>query len=155
MILTPTLLGFFILSGLLGLFSNIFAANYMRNYFNLSKIIYKTLLRCCLFNAIGFLASVISKLYLLNGSKNEFLCNLIEISLSGRYFIVQTFLLQVSILRWIMICSKKSGEELINFQKTVATFMTPLPFAYLGTFYIVGLANDKSLGLGHMVSIKV
>ena len=51
--------------------------------------------------------------------------------------------------------SKKSAEELTNFQKMVAAFMTPLPFAYLGTFYIVTLANDKSLGVGHSVSIKV
>ena len=155
MILTPTFLGFFILFCLLGLFSNSFAANYMKNYFDLSKMIYKSLSTCCLINAIGFLASVITELFLLNGSKNELLCNLFEISLGGRYFIVQSFLLQVSILRCIMRCSKKSAEELINFQKTVATFMTPLPFAYLGTFYIVILANDKSLGPGHLVSIKV
>ena len=155
MILTPTFLGFLILICLLGLFSNSYATNYMRNHFDLSKIIYKTLLRCCLINAIGFLVLAITELYLLNGSKNEFLCNLFEISLGGPYFIVQSFLLQVSILRCIMRCSKKSAEELINFQKTVATFMTPLPFAYLGTFYIVILANDKSLGPGHLVSIKV
>ena len=54
-----------------------------------------------------------------------------------------------------MRCSKKSAEELINFQKTVAAFMTPLPFAYLGTFYIFRLANDKSLGPSHLVSIKL
>ena len=155
MILTPTFLGFFILFGLLGLFSNSYVANYMKNHFDLTKMIYKTLLRCCLINAIGFLASVITELFLLNGSKNELLCNLFEISLSGPYFLVQSFILQISILRCIMRCSKKSAEELINFQKTVATFMTPLPFAYLGTFYIVTLANDKSLGLGHLVSIKV
>jgi hypothetical protein len=54
-----------------------------------------------------------------------------------------------------MRCSKKSAEELINLQKTVTAVMTPLPFAYVGTFYIIRLANDKSLGLGHSVSIKV
>ena len=43
----------------------------------------------------------------------------------------------------------------MNFQKKVAVFMTPLPFAYLGTFYIFRLANDKSLGPGHLVSTKV
>ena len=156
MILTPTFLGFCILFCLLGLFFNSYAANYMRNNFDPSKMIYKTLLRCCLINAIGFLASVITELYLLNGSKNEFICNLFEISLSCPYFIVQSFMLQISILRCIMRCSKKSAEELINFQKTVAAFMTPLPFAYLGTFYIVILANDKSLGLGpNLVSIIV
>ena len=156
MILTPTFLGFYILFCLLGLFFNSYAANYMRNNFDPSKMIYKTLLRCCLINAIGFLASVITGLYLLNGSKNEFICNLFEISLSCPYFIVQSSMLQISILRCIMRCSKKSAAELINFQKTVAAFTTPLPFAYLGTFYIIILANDKSLGLGpNLVSIKV
>ena len=155
MILSPTFHGFLILICLLGLFSNSYATNYMRNHFDLSKMIYKTLLRCCLINAIGFLASVITELYLLNGSKNEFICILFEISVGGPYFIVQSFLLQVSILRCIMRCSKKSAEELTNFQKTVAAFTTPLPFAYLGTFYIFRLANEKSLGPGHLVSIKV
>ena len=153
MILTPTFIGFLILINLLGLLSNSYAANYMRNNFDLSKMIYKTLLWCCLINTIGFLATVITALYLVNGSKNEFICTLFEISLSGPYFMVQTFMLQISILRCIMRCSKKIAEELKNFQKTVAAFMTPLPFAYLGTLSIFRLANDKSLGLGHLVSI--
>ena len=127
----------------------------MRNNFDLSKMIYKTLLWCCLINAIGFLASVITALYLLNGSKNEFICTLFEISLSGPYIIVQSFILQISILRCIMRCSKKIAEELTNFQKTVAAFMTPLPFAFLGTFYIIRLANDKPLGRAQLVSIKI
>ena len=155
MILTPTFLGFLILICLLGLFSNSFAANYMRNNFDRSKMIYKTLLRCCLINAIGFLASVITGLYLLNGSKNEFICNLFELSIRCPFFIVQSLILQISILRCIVRCSKKSAEELTNFQETVTPFMTPLPFAYLGTFYIIRLANDKSVSLGHLVSIKV
>ena len=151
--MTPTFLGFLILICLLGLFSNSYAANYMRNNFDLSKIIYKTLLRCCLISAIGFLASFITELYLLNGSKNDFICSLFEITLSGPYFIVQSLILQMSILRCIARCSKKSAEELIHFQKTVAAFMTPLPFAYLGTFYFFRFANDKSVGPGHLVSI--
>ena len=155
MILTPTSLGFVIFFCLLGLFSNIYAAYYMRNNFNLSKVIYKTLLRCCLINAIGFLVSVITELYILYGSKNEFICNLLEISLICPYFIVQSFLLQISILRCIMRCWRKSAEELISFQKTVASFMTPLPIAYLGFFYFVIVASDKSFGLGpKLVSTK-
>ena len=153
--LTPTFLGFLILICLLGLFSNIYAANYMRNNFDLSKMIYKTLLSCCLINAVGFLVSVITALYLLNGSSNEFICILFHISLVSPYFIVQSFMINISILRCLMRYSKKSAEELTNFQKTVAAFMTPLPFAYLGFFYTFRLANDKSLGLGHLVSIKV
>ena len=125
----------------------------MRNNFDLSKGIYKALLWCCLINTIGYLASVITALYLLNGSKNEFICAIFEMSIQGPYFIVQTFMLQISILRCIMRCSKKIAEELKNFQKTVAAFMTPLPFAYLGTLSIFRLANEKSLGLGHSVSI--
>jgi hypothetical protein len=154
MILTPTFLGFLILICLLGLFSNSYAANYMRNNFDLSKMIYKILLSCCLINAIGFLGLIITELYLLNGSKNELICNLFHISLSSP-FIVRCLMLQISILRCIMRCSKKSAGELINLQKILAAFMTPLPFAYLGTFYTFRLANDKSLGLGHLVSIEV
>ena len=155
MILTPTFLGFLILICLLGLFSNSYAANYMRNNFDLSKIIYKILLSCCLINAIGFLALVITELYQLNGSENEFICILFQICLTSPHFIVQSFMLEISILRCVMRCSKKSAGELINLQKILAAFMTPLPFAYLGTFYIFRLANDKSLGLGHLVSIEV
>jgi hypothetical protein len=58
--MTPAFLGFLILICLLGLFSNGYAANYMRRNFDLSKMIYKTLLGCCLINAIGFLAKVIT-----------------------------------------------------------------------------------------------
>ena len=155
MILTTTFLGFFILFCLLGLFSNSYAANYMRNRFDLSKTIYKTLLRCCLINAVGFLASVITGLYLLNGNSNTFMCILFHISLDSPYFIVQSFMIKISILRCLMRCSKKSEEELTNFQKTAAAIMTLLPFAYLGTFYTFRLANDESLGLSHLVSIKV
>ena len=151
--LTPTFLGFLILICLLGLFSNIYAAIYMRNNFDLSKTIYTTLFRCCLIYTIGFLGSVIIEFYILNGFKNEFICFLFEISLSSPFFIVQSFILQVSVLRCIMKCSKKSAKELINLQRTVAALMTPLPFAYLGTLSIFRLANDKSLGLAQLVSI--
>ena len=154
MILTPVFLCFFILFCLFGLCLNSYAANYMRNNFDLSKMIYKTLLSCCLINAVGFLASVITALYLLNGSSNESICILFHISLVSPYFIVQSFMINISIFRCLMRYSKKSAEELTNFQKTVTAFMTPLPFAYLGTFYIIRLANDKSVGLGHLVSIK-
>ena len=51
--------------------------------------------------------------------------------------------------------NKKSAEELIYFQRTVAGFMTPLPIAYIGTLSILTWANDEPLGLGHLVSIKV
>ena len=84
----------------------------MRNNFDLSKGIYKALLWCCLINPIGYLASVITALYLLNGSENEFICALFEISIQGPYFIVQTFMLQISILRCITRCSQKIAEEL-------------------------------------------
>ena len=153
LLLTPTFLGFLILISLLGLFSNIYAANYMRNNFDLSKTIYTTLFRCCLIYTIGFLGSVITEFYILYGCKNEFICFLFEISLSSPFFIVQSFILQVSILRCIMKCSKKSAKELINLQRTVAASTTPLPFAYLGTLSIFRLANDKSLGLAQLVSI--
>ena len=155
MIHDPTFLGFLILINLIGLFSNSYAANYMKNNFDLSKMIYKALLWCCLINTIGRLASVITALYLLNGSENEFICALFEISFQGPYFIVQTFMLQISILRCITRCSQKIAEELKNFQKTVAAFMTPLPFAYLGTFFAIGLAYDKPLGRAQLVRIKI
>ena len=60
----------------------------------------------------------------------------------------------MSILRCIMKWSKKSAKELINLQRTVAAFMTPLPFAYLGTLSIFRLSDDKALGLAQLVSIK-
>ena len=152
--LSPTLLCFIILICLFGLIPNSFAANYMRNNFDLSKIIYKTLLWCCSINVIGLIALLITAFYLLIASKNEFICIIFQTSLSSPIFISKSFLLQISILRCVVSCSKKNAEELINFQKSLVALMTPLPFAYLGILSIFRLANDKSLGLGHLVSIK-
>ena len=152
--LSPAFLGFIILICFFGLLSNSFAANYMRNNFDLSKLVYKTLLRCCVINAFGFIVLLITALFLLNSTcKNEFICIIFQTSLTSPIFIVQSYTLQISILRWIISCSKKNEAELNNFQKTVVAFMTPLPFAYLGTLSIFRLANEKSLGLGHLVSI--
>ena len=118
-------------------------------------MVYKTLLRCCVINAFGFIVLLITALFLLNSTcKNEFICIIFQTSLTSPIFIVQSSTLQISILRCIISCSKKNEAELNNFQKTVAAFMTPLPFAYLGTFYIVRLANDKPLGRAQLVSIK-
>ena len=153
--LSPAFLGFIILICFFGLLSNSFAANYMRNNFDLSKLVYKTLLRCCVINAFGFIVLLITALFLLNSTcKNEFICIIFQTSLTSPIFIVQSYTLQISILRWIISCSKKNEAELNNFQKTVVAFMTPLPFAYLGTLSIFRLANEKSLGLGHLVSIR-
>ena len=152
--LSPAFLGFIILICFFGLLPNSYAANYMRNNFDLSKMVYKTLLRCCVINAFGFIVLLITALFLLNSTcKNEFICIIFQTSLTSPIFIVQSYTLQISILRWIISCSKKNEAELNNFQKTVVAFMTPLPFAYLGTLSIFRLANEKSLGLGHLVSI--
>ena len=155
--LSPALLGFIILICFFGLLSNSYAANYMRNNFDLSKMVYKTLLRCCLINVFGFIVLLITALFLLNSkSNNEFICVIFQTSLTSPLFIVQSFTLQISIVRCIISCSKKNAAQLNKFPKTVAAFMTPLPFAYLGTFYIVIVANDKSFGLGpKLVSIEV
>ena len=151
--LSPALLGFIILICFFGLLPNSYAANYMRNNFDLSKMVYKTLLRCCLINVLGFIVLLITALFLLNStSKNEFICVMFQTSLTSPIFIVQSSTLQISILRCIISCSKKNEAELNSFQKTVVAFMTPLPFAYLGTLSIFRLANDKSLGMGHSVS---
>ena len=152
--LSATLLCFIIIICLIGLIPNFYAANYMRNNFDLSKIIYKTLLWCCLINVFGFIVLLITALYLLIASKNELICIIFQTSLNSPLFIVESFLLQISILRCVIRCSKKNAEELTNFQKVLVAFTTPLPFAYIGTLSIFRLANDKTLGLGHLVSIN-
>jgi hypothetical protein len=151
--LSPTLLVFIIIVYFFGLLTNSYSANYMRKNFDLSKIIYKTLMRCCLINVIGFIVLLITALYLLIASTNELICIIFQTCIHSPLFIVQSYILQISILRCVISCSKKNSEELINFQKVLVAFMTPLPFAYLGTFCIFRLANDKSLGSGHLVSI--
>ena len=154
--LSPALLGFIILICFFGLLPNSYAANYMRNNFDLSKMVYKTLLRCCLINAFGFIVLLITALFLLNStSKNEFICIIFQTSLTSPIFIVQSCTLQISILRCIISCSKKNADELINFQKSFVTFMTPLPFACLGTFYIYRISEEKPLNFGHLVSCNV
>ena len=152
--LSQNLLVFIIIVCLFGLLSNSYSANYMRKNFDLSKMIYKTLIRCCLINIIGFIVLLITSLYLFNASESEVICVLFQVSLQYPLFIVQSFLLQISILRCIVCCSKKNEEDLNNFQKNLVTFMAPLPFACLGTFYIYRLSNEKPLNFGHLVSIK-
>ena len=153
--LPPTLLVFIIIVCFFGLLTNSYSANYMRKNFDLSKIIYKILFWCCLINVLGSIVLLITSLYLINASDSKLVCTVFQVSLQYPLFIVKNFLLLISILRGVISCSKKNEAELNNFQKTVVAFMTPLPFAYLGTFYIIRLANDKSVSLGHLVSIKV
>ena len=89
----------------------------------------------------------------LTAGPSELICIVLEISLQCPSFIVLSFICQISILRCIIVCSKKNTEDLINFQNKLVTFMTPLVFAYLGTLSVLRLANDRSLGYVHLVSI--
>ena len=151
--LSPTLLVFIIINCLLGLLTNSYSANYMRKNFDLSKMIYKTLLWCCSINVVGLMILLITSLSLFNASESELICILFQVSLQYPLFIVQSLLLQLSVLRCNVSCSKKNAEELINFQKSLVTFMTPLPFACLGSFYIYKLSNEKPLNFGRLVSL--
>ena len=153
--LSPTLLVSVIIVCLSGLITNSYSANYMRQNFDLSKMMYKTLIWCCLINVFGFIILLITSLYLINASESKLVCTVFQVSLLYPHFIVQSFLLIISILRCISTCSKKNEEELINFQKSLVTFMTPLPFGFLGTFYIYRLSNEQPLNIGHLVSCKV
>ena len=153
--LSPTLLGFTAPICLFGLITNSYAANYMTNNFDLSKMTYKILLWSCLIHVIGCVVMLIALLYLWAEGTSEFICIVIQISLQCPIFIVQSFMLQMSILRCIISCSKKSAKDLNNFQKSLIAFMTPLPFAYIGPMSIYRLANDKSLGYVHLVSIQL
>ena len=150
--LSPTLLVSVIIVCLSGLLTNSYSANYMRQNFDLSKMMYKTLIWCCLINVFGFIILLITSLYLINASESKLVCTVFQVSLVYPLFIVQSFLLLISVLRCIRTCSKKNEEELINFQKSLVTFMTPLPFACLGTFYIYRMSNEKPLNFGHLVS---
>ena len=153
--LPPILLVFIIIVCFFGLLTNNYSANYMRKNFDLSKMIYKTLFWCCLINVLGSIVLLITSLYLLNGSESELVCTVFQVSLQYPHYIVQSFLLLISILRCIISCSKKNAEELINFQKNLVTFMTPLPFGCLGTFYIYRLSNEQPLNIGRLVSCRV
>ena len=153
--LSPTLLGFITLICLFGLLTNSYAANYMTNNFDLSKMTYKILLWSCLIHVFGCVVILVAALYLWVEGTSEFICIVFQISLLCPIFIVESFMLQMSILRCIICCSKKSAEELNNFQKSLVLFMTPLPFAYIGPLSIYRLANDKSLGYAHLVSFQL
>ena len=148
--LSPTFLFFIIINCLFGLLTNSYSAYYMTKNFDLSKMIYKTLLWCCSINVVGLMILLITSLSLFNASESELICILFQVSLQYPLFIVQSLLLQLSVLRCIVSCSKKNAEELINFQKSVVTFMTPLPFACLGTFYIYILSNEQPLNIGYL-----
>ena len=149
---SPTFLGFTSLIGLFGLITNSYAAKYMTNNFDLSKMTYKILSWSCLIHVIGCVVILIAALYLWVEGTSEFICIVFQISLLCPIFIVESFMLQMSVLRCIICCSKKSAEDLNNFQKSLVLFMTPLPFAYTGTMSIFRLSNEKSLGYAHLVS---
>ena len=151
--LSPALLAFIVLMCFVGTLTNSYAANYMRHNFDLSKMMYKILLWSCLIYVIGCIVMLITALYLWAEGASELICIVSQISLQCPTFIAQSFLLQISILRCIISCSKKNGEDLIKFQKSLVAFMTPLPFAYTGTMTIFRLSNEKSLGYAHLVSI--
>ena len=153
--LSPTLLVFIIIICFFGFLTNSYSANYMRKFFDLSKMIYKTLLCCCLINIFGSIVLLITSLDLFKGSDSKLVCTVFQVSLQYPHFIVQSFLLLISVLRCMISCSKKNAEELINFQKSLVTFMTTMPFACLGTFYIYRLSNEQPLNIGHLVSCKV
>ena len=152
--LSPTLLVFIIIVCFFGLLTNSYSANYMRKNFDLSKMIYKTLLWCCLINIFGFIVLLITSLFLFNASESKLICIVFQVSLQYPISIKDGFLLQISVLRCVVSCSKKNAEELNNFQKILVTFMTPLPFACLGSVYIYKLSNEKPLNFGHLVSIN-
>ena len=153
--LSPTFLVFIIIHSLFGLLTNSYSAIDIRKNFELSKMMYKTLFWCCLINVIGFIVLLITSLYLINGSESKLVCTVFQVSLQYPLFIVQSFLLLISVLRCINSCSKKDAEKLISFQKKLVTSITPLPFACLGTFYIYRMSNEKPLNFGHLVSCKV
>ena len=121
--LSPTLIVFIIINCLFGLLTNSYSAYYMRKNFDLSKMIYKTLLWCCLINVVGSIVLLITSLYLFNASESKLICIVFQVSLQYPLFIVKSFLLQMSILGCIESCSKKNPEELINFQKSLVNFM--------------------------------
>ena len=161
---SPTFLGFTSLIGLFGLITNSYAAKYMTNNFDLSKMTYKTLLWCCSINVIGFIVLLVTSLYLVNASESKLVCTVFQVSLQYQLFIVQCHLLLIfqdswnlliCLLRCIISCSKKNAEELISLQKSLINFMMPLPFAGLGTFYIYRMSNEKPLNFVHLVSCKV
>ena len=152
--LSPTLIVFIIINCLFGLLTNGYSANYMRKNFDLSKMIYKTLIWCCFINVIGFIVLLITSLYLINASDSKLVCIVFQVSLQYPLFIVQSFLLLISVLRCIISCSKKNADELINIQKSLVTFVTPVPFACLGTFYIYRISEEKPLNFGHLVSCR-
>ena len=102
-------------------------------------------------NCTGWNATTVIWLLWADGA-SELICIVSQISLQCPTFIAQSFLLQISILRCIISCSKKNGEDLIKFQKILVAFMTPMPFAYTGTMSIFRLSNQKSLGYAHLVS---
>ena len=106
--LSPALLVFIIINCLFGLLTNGYSANYMKKKFDLSKLIYKTLFWCCIINVIGFLVLLITSLFIFNESDGKLICIVFQVSLQFPPFIIQSFLLQICILRCIASCKARS-----------------------------------------------
>ena len=143
----PIFLGQQILFGLIGILTNTYSLCHMLKKFNLSKINYKLLMVACIINIVQFVAEVLAAIWLLL-APNEIGCIIMQISLMGPKFVIQCYILEICIARCISMYKK----NYTSFQKSFIYFVSPLPFGYIATFFIVRLGQQKPVGLLHLVS---
>ena len=96
--------------GFIGILTNLYSVNYMKQNFDLSKIIYKVLLGSCLITIFGYTLLLITAIYLLVDT-NELVCITFQLTWMAPNFIVQWFVFQMSILR----CRQVTSSVYINF----------------------------------------
>ena len=141
-----------IIFGLIGILVNLGTVFYMRRNFDMSKTIYKLLLHGSIIIIMEFVIKIIIATYLLL-DVNELGCMLFQIAFVAPRFFLHCFLLGISILRCLSICKLKNHplSRLNLLQKPFIIMVSPLPFAYIITVFIIRVIQNKALGLLHQV----
>ena len=88
--------------GSIGTFTNFYSTIYLKWNFNMSKMSYKLLMWGSLVTLAECLLEVIIAI-LLSLTANELACMIFQIAYLAPKFIVNSFVLQISLLRWVCI----------------------------------------------------
>ena len=137
--------------GIIGLLTNIYSFLYVKKFFNLSKIPYQLLMYASMVNITQLTAVIIAALWLFM-VENELGCIIFQIAVMAPKFIIQCYVLQITILRFYAVFTSKNPNEVAQFQRLFTSLVSPLPYAYMTIVLIIRLSQQKPLGYLHQVS---
>ena len=146
--LNPIFLGQQIIFGLIGIFTNSYSLYHILMKFNLSKILYKLLMAGSIINIVQFIANILAAIWLLLFTENEIVCIILTFTFIFPKLVLQFYMFEICIVRCISIY--KTNYSI--FQKSFIYFVSPLPFLYVPSVFVVQLGQHKPVGIVHSVS---